>query len=299
MSRIRSVHPGIWTDEDFVALSMAARLFLIGLWGEADDYGVFEWKPLRLKMRLAPIDDVDAAALLGEIAQMGQIVAIVRNEKRYGVIKNFRKYQRPKNPSAPLIPLDREINLIVGLPAGDSPTPALPQEQPSPPEIPPQMEDGIGGDIHVGGSARARLRSLGDRVMGIMGVRDDPRWLGNYSLIEVWLERGFDPDLDICPTIEVLMAKRGGQGPPGNLKYFDRAIAQAHADRTRILPEAVNGTRHHPAKPRRTEESDRSAIVGAFGFDAPANGMEDHGRFGGEIIEGDYHLGDQGSEVPA
>jgi hypothetical protein len=29
-----------------------ARLLLIGIWSEADDRGVFEWKPATLKMRL-------------------------------------------------------------------------------------------------------------------------------------------------------------------------------------------------------------------------------------------------------
>ena len=32
MARIRSIHPGIWTDEAFVELSALARLLYIGLW---------------------------------------------------------------------------------------------------------------------------------------------------------------------------------------------------------------------------------------------------------------------------
>jgi hypothetical protein len=81
MARIRSVHPGLWTDPDFVALSLAARLFFIGLWNEADDYGVFEWKPLALKMRLAAGDAVDAGALLEEIATAGRIERLERGGK--------------------------------------------------------------------------------------------------------------------------------------------------------------------------------------------------------------------------
>lgn len=41
MSRIRSIHPGLWTDEAFVSLSPMARLFLMGLWNECDDMGSF------------------------------------------------------------------------------------------------------------------------------------------------------------------------------------------------------------------------------------------------------------------
>jgi hypothetical protein len=32
MPRIRSVHPGLFTDEAFVTVSMAARVLLIGVW---------------------------------------------------------------------------------------------------------------------------------------------------------------------------------------------------------------------------------------------------------------------------
>jgi hypothetical protein len=38
-----------------------ARLFFMGLWNECDDYGSFEWSPLKLKMRLLPGDNADAA----------------------------------------------------------------------------------------------------------------------------------------------------------------------------------------------------------------------------------------------
>lgn len=269
MSRIRSVHPGLWTDENFVELSMQARLFLIGLWGEADDYGVFEWKPLRLKMRLAPVDDIDAAALLSEITRHGQIVHLIRADKHYGIIKNFRKFQRPKNPSAPLIPLDQEINAIVGLPPGDIPPPALPQDEPSPTETAPQMEDGVGKVEEVGVvDARAQMRAVGERVMTIMKVRDDPRWFGDCSLVEVWLKRDFDPELDIYPTVEKLMAQRS-QGPPSSLKYFDRAIAQAHADRNRSIPEPSNVNRSSPQRPAKPSLDDQYAELDRLCGDIP------------------------------
>ena len=71
MSRIRSVHPGLWTDEQFVSLSAFARLLVIGLWNECDDGGTFEWKPITLKMRLLPADNVDVASLLAEIEDAG------------------------------------------------------------------------------------------------------------------------------------------------------------------------------------------------------------------------------------
>lgn len=142
MARIRSVHPSLWTDENFVSLTMPSRLFLIGLWGEADDYGIFDWKPIGLKMRLMPADAVDAGNLLSECEAAGFLVRIERGGKPYGLVRNFRKFQRPKNPSEPSITVDLEISGIIKLPETDKHYPALPQTYPSPTENPTQMEDG-------------------------------------------------------------------------------------------------------------------------------------------------------------
>lgn len=37
MARIRSIHPGLYTDESFATLTMAARVLIIGIWNHADD----------------------------------------------------------------------------------------------------------------------------------------------------------------------------------------------------------------------------------------------------------------------
>lgn len=100
MSRIRSTHPGLWTDEAFVTLSPFARLFFMGLWNECDDFGSFEWAPLKLKMRLAPADNVDGATLLTEIEAAACIMAYEVAGKRYGAVRNFCQYQRPKKPTS-------------------------------------------------------------------------------------------------------------------------------------------------------------------------------------------------------
>ena len=71
MARIRSIHPGIFTDEAFASASMAARMLLIGIWTEAYDDGVFEWKPLTLKMKIFPGDSVDINAVLSELGGSG------------------------------------------------------------------------------------------------------------------------------------------------------------------------------------------------------------------------------------
>jgi hypothetical protein len=98
MSRIRSIHPGQWTDEAFVSVSAFARLLAIAIRNEADDNGCFEWKPLRLKMRLFPADDVNIEDLLAELTQANLLQCYEVAGIKYGAIRNFRKWQRPEKP---------------------------------------------------------------------------------------------------------------------------------------------------------------------------------------------------------
>ena len=99
MARIRSVHPGQWTDVGFVSCSPLARLLAIGLRNEADDHGVFVWDALQLKMRILPADNVDVLALLDELLKYNQVRKFAdQSAKEYGVIRNFRRWQRPEKP---------------------------------------------------------------------------------------------------------------------------------------------------------------------------------------------------------
>ncbi|MBS1003189.1 hypothetical protein [Acetobacter thailandicus] len=99
MARIRSVHPGIYTDESFATLSMAARVLIIGIWNHADDGGGFEWKPLSLKMKIFPADNIDVSELLSELEAGDVIKKYEVDGKSYGAVRNFGKWQRPKKPS--------------------------------------------------------------------------------------------------------------------------------------------------------------------------------------------------------
>lgn len=125
MARIRSVHPGLFTDEAFMSASPMARLLMIGLWTEADDNGIFEWKPVVIKARIFPADACDAASLLEEICSLGSVKRFEIANKPYGAIKNFCKFQRPKSPTTQWETTD-EINTYIGLHfREDDPTTAL------------------------------------------------------------------------------------------------------------------------------------------------------------------------------
>ncbi|MCL1512452.1 hypothetical protein DTI93_08650 [Parasaccharibacter sp. TMW 2.1884] len=99
MARIRSIHPGFWTDEATLEMSMQAQLLIIGLWNEADDGGAFAWKPRQLKARLMPMHNIDAEEVLSELLQIGVIRQYEADGQIIGAIRNFGKWQSPKKPS--------------------------------------------------------------------------------------------------------------------------------------------------------------------------------------------------------
>jgi hypothetical protein len=135
MSRIRSIHPGIWTDEAFMSASAHARLLLLGIWTEAWDDGVFEWKALTLKARIFPVDGVDVAALLAELETLQFVCRFQSGGKEYGAIRNFQKYQRPKKPNSSGV-LPENLNSWAG-----SSVP-VPNQSGTSVEKSQQMEDG-------------------------------------------------------------------------------------------------------------------------------------------------------------
>ena len=165
MARIRSIHPNRFTDEAFVGCSPLARIFFIGLWTDADDQGVFEWRPLQLRMRLLPGDSADAAALLAELETAGLVVRFEVGGKSYGAVRDFRVHQRPKKPNA-VHPLPPEWRTYVGLdaPVSEPVTDhahTVRDEFPTSEGNPPQMEtetetEDVDGDGDGGRAPRRR-----------------------------------------------------------------------------------------------------------------------------------------------
>ncbi|MFT9115238.1 MAG: hypothetical protein ABF443_14225 [Acetobacter malorum] len=99
MARIRSVHPGIYTDEAVASVSIAARWLLTGLWVNADDGGGFAWKPVTLKMSIFPGDNVDVSPLLDELERQNIIKKYEFEGRQYGAIRNFGQFQSPRKPN--------------------------------------------------------------------------------------------------------------------------------------------------------------------------------------------------------
>lgn len=144
MARIRSVHPSLFTDEAWVSCTPLARVLYIGLMTDADDQGLFEWKPLQIRMRLLPGDNADIPSLLAELEGVNLIAQLESAGKKLGAIRYFRRFQRPKKPNR-LFVLPAEWGTYVGL-TDDSSEPGDDDDDAVPPksEKLQQMEDGGG-----------------------------------------------------------------------------------------------------------------------------------------------------------
>lgn len=117
MARIRSIHPGFWTDEETMRLTVdnpMALLVIMGLWGEADDHGVFEWKPFTLKARTMPAPPIDFDGLLSVLADRKFIKRVTIDGRELGAVRNFMVWQRPRRPTF-IYPVTDDILQFVGL----------------------------------------------------------------------------------------------------------------------------------------------------------------------------------------
>lgn len=158
MGRIRSTHPGQWTDEHFVECSPLARLLAIAVRNECDDRGVFEWKPRSLKMKLLPADNCDIDAIFDELLLHKQVIKFDEGGTSYGAVRNFTKYQRPKKPKYrfPMPPGFRDQSVNGTEPAedgGDEITEdgeVVPKRIPTASEIRPQRKEEGGRKNPIG-----------------------------------------------------------------------------------------------------------------------------------------------------
>jgi hypothetical protein len=135
---------------------MPARLLFIGIGVEADDKGVFQWKPITLKMRLFPADNVDIAALLEELIEAGVITSYEVEGSKYGAIRNFRRHQRPKTPND-IHPIPDDLRQYVGF---SSPISEMEPAQPNP--FPQKGENGA--QMEGRGKERKKRSPDGERV---------------------------------------------------------------------------------------------------------------------------------------
>ncbi len=183
MARIRSQHPGQWSDEDFVLLTPWARLLTLAIRNEADDNGVFEWKPTTIKMRLFPADNVQIDPLLEEMVAHNQIKKFSACGRHYGVIRNFRRFQRPKKPNS-IHPFPNEFRTYVGL--GDENTEPEDDDDGGGSENSPQRKEEGDKMKEEGDSSPSESQGLGARVLPLPGNLDNDKKNAELLFLAAW-----------------------------------------------------------------------------------------------------------------
>jgi hypothetical protein len=84
--------------------------------------------------------------------------------------------------------------------------------------------------------------ALSDDLLRLQHLdKDDPRSFGAAYGVQAWLTKGWDADV-IRHAVEAVMSRC--TKAPRSIKYFEGAIAEAHAERNRPLPIATTSSNH-------------------------------------------------------
>lgn len=114
MSRIRTIKPGFFKNDQLAELPALTRLLFIGLWTLADKEGRLEDRPKRIKAEIMPYDDIDIENELNELFAKDFIDRYDADGVRVIFIKTFLDHQLISSKEAQTI----------------SKLPARPQNQP-------------------------------------------------------------------------------------------------------------------------------------------------------------------------
>lgn len=244
MARYRTVKPEFWSSEQIMECSRDARLLFIGLWNFCDDAGRHPFSPKQIKALVFPGDETltvaDIQRMLYELSKNNLIARYTVDNKEYFYVTGWQhqkidKPQKPKYPG-PIADLSPTVPRTVSTERNTE-----------------CREEGKGKEEDPVVPARAKFFSdevghLADRIMEAQGLdKHDTQCIGLLSIAKMWLEEwGWQPDVCV-ETVKRLMTKR--TKPPNSAKYFEQAIADAHAELTRPLPEGSTG----PPRRQRTQ----------------------------------------------
>lgn len=228
MARIRSIHPGLFTDEAFAGLSMPARVLLLGLWTEADDQGIFEWKPITIKMRIMPVDNVDVPALLSELERSDVVKSFQQDGKAFGAVRNFCKYQKPKTPKyRPVKSADIRNYVASSYPASEIDE-SEPDQFPQNGEMSSQMEEGGGkreeeGENSLPSASRPANEDFEEFKRSYPARKGPCGWKAAEEKFSSLVKTGVDPKAIIQATkrlAQTLYAKIGTEFIPKPEKWL-------------------------------------------------------------------------------
>jgi hypothetical protein len=120
--RARNIKPSFFVNADLVGLPPLTRLLFIGLWCAADREGRLEDKPMGLKLKIMPGDNIDVNAALDELAALGFVVRYVVEGQRLIFLPAFLKHQKPHSKEQPSIlpgPLETTTKVVASTDLGN------------------------------------------------------------------------------------------------------------------------------------------------------------------------------------
>ena len=116
MARKRQIDPDIWTSEQFINLSLEARLMFIGLISLADDEGRLKGNPLYLKTNLYPADNYTTDKInkwRDEVINQLLTRLYHVDGQEFLWLPNFKKYQyMTKRFSSKLPPFEAKLEPV-------------------------------------------------------------------------------------------------------------------------------------------------------------------------------------------
>ena len=89
MPRARNIKPGFFMNEELAECDLAARLVFIGLWSLADQEGILEDRPKKIKALILPYDDCDINALLNQLQEYNFISRDEIDDCKYIQVYDF------------------------------------------------------------------------------------------------------------------------------------------------------------------------------------------------------------------
>lgn len=246
MARIRSIKPEFWSSEQVMECSRDARLLFIGLWNFCDDAGRHPLSPRQIKALVFPGDDTltvaDVHRMIYELSKNGLIERYQVDGKDYLQVTGWQhqKIDRPQKPKYPGPPDDHSSN-VHREPSTEH------REDKGKDKGKDKGEDSKIVAVNAHASAGAEEKDsdakvswtqddhdLTDRALQAMGLdKHAPQSIGVAYQLKTWTAKGWLPDI-IVETIKRVTAQRGS--PPNSIRYFERAIADAHAELARPLP---------------------------------------------------------------
>jgi hypothetical protein len=221
--------------------SAARKALLLVLANYADEHGVC-WPSQETLMAETELS-ADTIQRQSKVLKNAGLVQIVRRPRKGGNWPGLL-YQLNLSFEASTMPQDAAWSEPITMPHPAAhhaalTTSTMPQAlRHKPPYEPPSKPSVAADDARESGPSKSLISpeayTLCDDLMRLQRFdKDDPRCIGMAYGIQGWLSKGWNADV-IRQAVEAVMARC--PRAPRTLRYFEAAIAEAHAERDRPLP---------------------------------------------------------------